>query len=282
MELDLHGLRKQFSVGGESIVALDDVDLHVPDGQFVTVMGSNGAGKSTLLNGVAGAVIPDRGQIRLGGRDITRTVQHRRARQIGRVFQDPRIGTAPALTVAENIALAALRPGRRRLRRGVRRSLRNELVERLERHGLGDLAGRLDQRVGTLSGGQRQAISLLMATWNAPGLLLLDEHTAALDPRRAAQMMELTAGIQQEESLTVLMVTHDARQAIEFGDRLIMMDRGRVIEDVASAEKQELTFEGVLARFRERGMAMADRTLLSANGRDADHGQSEPVGEAAS
>ena len=263
MDLVLEGLTKQFSVGGETVVALDGVDLVVPNGEFVTVMGSNGAGKSTMLNAVAGAVIPDSGRIQLGDVDITRMAEHRRAKLIGRVFQDPRIGTAPSLTVAENVALASLRPTRRTLWRGVSSKIRGEMLERFERCDLTDLCSRLDQRVGTLSGGQRQAISLMMATWNHPELLLLDEHTAALDPRRAATIMDLTARIQAESDLTVLMVTHDVNQAIDFGDRLIMMDRGRIVEDIAGESKTGLTLEGVVALFHEKGMSVDDRTLLT-------------------
>ncbi|WP_373071183.1 ABC transporter ATP-binding protein [Gemmatimonas sp.] len=266
MDLDLQDLQKQFSVGGETIVALNGVNLEVPDGQFVTVMGSNGAGKSTVLNTVAGALVVDSGKVTLGGRDITRMSEHRRARMIGRVFQDPRIGTAPALTVAENIALAALRPKRRTLRRGVPSVLRAEVIERFERCGLDDLCDRLDQQVGTLSGGQRQAVSLLMATWEHPALLLLDEHTAALDPKRASEIMALTARIQAESELTVLMVTHDVDQAIAFGDRLIMMDRGRIIDDIAGADKSALTFESVIELFHKKGMSMDDRTVLRNEG----------------
>lgn len=266
MDLDLHDLRKQFSVGGERFTALDGVTLHVPDGQFVTVMGSNGAGKSTMLNAVAGAVVPDSGTIRLGERDVTRTSENRRARFVSRVFQDPRIGTAPTLTLAENIALAALRPTRRTLRRGVPKSLRSQIVERLHDCGLADLESRLDQQVGTMSGGQRQAISLMMASWDHPGLLLLDEHTAALDPSRAASIMDLTARVQSDGGLTVLMVTHDVNQAITFGDRLIMMDRGGIVEDISGREKELLTFDRVIDLFQRKGMQVNDRTLLADGG----------------
>lgn len=266
MDLVLHDLRKQFSVGGERFTALDGVTLHVPDGQYVTVMGSNGAGKSTMLNAVAGAVLPDSGTIRLGERDVTRLPENRRARNVSRVFQDSRIGTAPTLTLAENIALAALRSGRRSLRRGVPKALRAQIVERMSDCGLSDLESRLDQQVGTLSGGQRQAISLMMASWEHPGLLLLDEHTAALDPSRAASIMDLTSRVQSEGHLTVLMVTHDVNQAITFGDRLIMMDRGRIVEDIAGDEKRSLTFEAVIDLFQRKGMQVNDRTLLTEGG----------------
>lgn len=263
MDLVLHDLQKQFSVGGDIVVALNSVSLSVPNGQFVTVMGSNGAGKSTMLGAVAGSVLVDSGEISLGTHTITRMSESKRARLIGRVFQDPRIGTAPSLTVAENIALARLRPNRRTLRTGVSSKLRKEILDRLEECELTDLCNRLNQRVGTLSGGQRQAISLMMATWNHPDLLLLDEHTAALDPRRAASIMSLTARIQASAQLTVLMVTHDVAQAVEYGDRLIMMDQGRIIEDLSGDQKQSLTFDRIIELFHEKGMAVDDRTLLS-------------------
>jgi putative ABC transport system ATP-binding protein len=263
VELVLNALQKRFSVGGDSFIALDGISLEVPHGQFVTVMGSNGAGKSTLLNCIAGSVRADSGRILLGGRDLTRLSEPRRARWIGRAFQDPRIGTAPQLTVAENIALANCRARHRTLRRAVRGQLRDEIRARFEESGIHDLDDRLDQSVGTLSGGQRQAISLLMATWTEPSLLLLDEHTAALDPNRAASIMEMTERIQKAHNLTVLMVTHDVSQAIGYGDRLLMMDRGRVVEDIEGAPKRSLTFEKVIDLFQEHRVQVGDRTLLA-------------------
>lgn len=263
MELVLHDLRKLFSAGGDQFVALDGVDLHIPDGQFVSVMGSNGAGKSTMLNAVAGSVFQDSGEIHVGDTDVSAMAEHRRARLIARVFQDPRVGTAPDLTVAENFALAALRTGRRSLRRGVTRQLRKDVTERFRSCGFDALGERLDQTVGTLSGGQRQGVSLLMATWERPGILLLDEHTAALDPERAESIMTLTQRLQEEMSLTILMVTHNPQHAVKYGHRLLIMHQGQIVDDVSGDEKQNLTFDRLLERFAQRGMSVDDRALLT-------------------
>ena len=262
MDLVLNGLRKQFSVGTDQFIALDDLSLDIPSGQFVAVMGSNGAGKSTMLGAVAGSVFVDSGVVQLDGRDVTRLAEHRRARLIARVFQDPRVGTSPELTIAENFALASLRTGRRTLRQGVTRGLRAQIVDRFKSCELPDLSQRLDQRVGTLSGGQRQAVALLMATWSRPGLLLLDEHTAALDPDRAEAIMKLTAKLQSEMELTVLMITHSPEQAVAYGDRLVLLDRGRVVVDVGTDEKRSLTVPALIELFRSRGAELDDRALL--------------------
>lgn len=262
MALVLNDLKKQFSAAGDVFVALDGVSLTVPEGQFVAVMGSNGAGKSTLLNAIAGSIFVDEGTIEIDGSEVSRLAEHRRAKLIGRVFQDPRVGTAPDLTVAENVALAFLRKGRRGLRMGVSRKVRKQIITAFAEAGIPELGDRLEQQIGTMSGGQRQAVALLMAAWTKPNLLLLDEHTAALDPSRASTVMGLTEQLQREMNLTVLMVTHNPQQAIDYGDRLIMMDAGQIVVDIAGEEKRALTFERLVQVFGERGMQIDDRALL--------------------
>jgi len=230
--------------------ALRGVNLQIENGSVVVVIGMNGSGKSTLLNAVAGTFLLDTGAIRLAGRDITRWPEHRRAKLIGRVFQNPFSGTAPTMTIAENLALALKRGRPRGLGWGLGSNLRDELRERVRHMGLG-LEDRLDNPIGTLSGGQRQSLTLLMAALVKPDLLLLDEHTAALDPKSADQVIRLTEEIIREHKLTTLMVTHSMHQAAHLGDRLIMMVRGRVLHDYSGAEKKRLRPEDLLSRFDE-------------------------------
>lgn len=249
--LELRGVRKVFNPGTPNEVrALEGVDLTLDDGSFVIIIGTNGSGKSTLLNGVAGTFFLDSGKVSLAGSDITRWPEHRRARLIGRVFQNPFSGTAPGLTIAENLALAARRGQPRRLGWMLKQSMREELRARVRHLNMG-LEDRLDNPIGTLSGGQRQALTLLMATWLRPELLLLDEHTAALDPKSADQVIALTDEIVERENLTTLMVTHSMHQAANLGDRLIMMHRGRIIQDFRGAEKKRLRVDDLMARFEE-------------------------------
>ena len=245
------------------VVALNDLSLQVDPGEFVTVIGSNGSGKTTLLNAIAGTVPATAGTVWLEGKDITRLPEHVRARSIGRVFQDPRAGTAPSMSIQENMAMAYLRGKRRGLRWGVPAKLKVRMKERLAELGMG-LETRLGAQVNKLSGGQRQAMSLLMATVAEPRLLLLDEHTAALDPKVAAKIMDLTGKIVQERGLTTLMVTHNMAIALEWGNRLIMMHLGRIILDVSGPEKKALTVPDLVRKFHEvSGEALAvDKMLL--------------------
>lgn len=217
---------------------------------MVMVVGTNGSGKSTLLNAVAGTFAVDGGSIRIGGRDVTRWPEHRRAKYIGRVFQNPFTGTAPNLSIAENLALAAKRGMPRGIGWALPGALRNEMRGAVARLNMG-LEHRLDNLIGSLSGGQRQALTLLMATWRKPELLLLDEHTAALDPRSADQVVALTEHVVGRDKLTTLMVTHSMHQATSLGDRLIMMHRGRVIHDFRGAEKRRLRIADLMSRFEE-------------------------------
>jgi putative ABC transport system ATP-binding protein len=262
--LALSGLRKVFYPGtANEVVALDGIDLDVPAGQFVSIIGSNGSGKSTLLNAVAGAFPVTAGTVRLGGSDVTKQREHVRSRVIGRVFQDPRAGTAPDMTIEENLALSLLRQKRSGLGMGVTHKRREVMRGQLSRLGMG-LEGRLKTHVNKLSGGQRQAMSLLMATVAEPSLLLLDEHTAALDPKVAATIMELTDAIVQERGLTTLMVTHNMELALRYGDRLIMMHAGRVVLDLPQEQKCCLQVSDLIQKFHEvAGEAFAvDRMLL--------------------
>jgi putative tryptophan/tyrosine transport system ATP-binding protein len=249
--LEVRGARKTFHEGTPNEVrALDGVDVAMPEGSFVVVIGTNGSGKSTLLNAVAGSVLLDTGSVTLAGRDVTRLPEHRRADLIGRVFQNPFTGTAPGMTLAENLALASRRGLPRALRWALGPRLRRELAERVRTLGMG-LEERLETPIGTFSGGQRQALTLLMATWRRPKLLLLDEHTAALDPKTADQVLKLTESVVSGQQLTTLMVTHSMAQAVSLGDRLVMMARGRVIHDFAGAAKKRLKVDDLLARFEE-------------------------------
>ncbi len=249
--LELNAVTRVFRADtADRVLALDGVNLVVEEGTFVVTIGTNGSGKSTLLNIAAGTFGVDSGTIRLDGQDITHWPEHRRARLIGRVFQNPFTGTAPNMTLAENLALATRRGQRRGLGWAVGRRLRTSLQERIAALGMG-LEDRLDTPIGLLSGGQRQAITLLMASWLRPKLLLLDEHTAALDPKTAELVMRLTQEIIAGERLTTLMVTHSMQQAAAIGDRLLMMHAGRIVFDVRGADKKRLRADELLRQFEE-------------------------------
>lgn len=243
--------------------AIVDCSLHLDEGDFVTVIGSNGAGKSTLLNSIAGRFPVDTGDILIDGKSVKRMPEYRRASLVGRVFQDPMAGTAPELTIEQNLALALQRGKRRGLGIGVTAARRRRFREELATLELG-LEDRLTARVGLLSGGQRQALSLLMAGFTHPSILLLDEHTAALDPARAAHVTALTERIVDAEKLTTLMVTHNMEQAISLGNRLIMMHEGRIIYEVSGDEKAQTTVDDLLARFASvKDAVIDDRAMLA-------------------
>ena len=249
--LALSGIRKTFNPGTVNEVrALQGVNLTIEPGSFVIVLGMNGSGKSTLLNAVAGSFYVDEGRIELGGHDVTKWPEHKRAKLIGRVFQNPFSGTAPTMSIAENFALASRRGHGRGLGWALSPHLMKPLHERIATLKMG-LENRLDNAIGSLSGGQRQALTLLMATWLKPELLLLDEHTAALDPKSADQVIQLSDEVIQRDKLTTLMVTHSMQQAVSLGDRIIMMHRGRVLHDIRGAEKKRLRPEDLLDRFDE-------------------------------
>ncbi len=265
--LEIIDLHKTFNPGTvNEKTALDGVSLTLKDGDFVSVIGGNGAGKSTLFNAVAGVFYVDEGRVILDGEDMTFLPEYKRSNHLGRLFQDPLKGTAPHMTIEENLALAYLRSVRTRSPFGtVSKKDREYFRERLAALGLG-LEDRLKSPVGLLSGGQRQALTLLMATLVTPKLLLLDEHTAALDPKTAAKVLELSEQIVTENHLTTLMVTHNMRDAINLGNRLIMMSEGRVVLDIRGAEKKRLTVEDLLERFTAAsGKEFSnDRVLLGA------------------
>ena len=238
--LEIQDLHKTFNIGTiNEKVALDGVNLQLNEGDFVTIIGGNGAGKSTTLNAIAGTWPVDRGKILIDGKDITRLSEHKRAAYLGRVFQDPMIGTAATMGIEENMAIAARRGERRSLRWGISKAQREAFRKKLAELNLG-LEDRMGSKVGLLSGGQRQAITLLMAALKKPKLLLLDEHTAALDPKTAAKVLEISDKIIAENGLTAMMVTHNMKDAIAHGNRLIMMHEGRVIYDVSGEEKKKL------------------------------------------
>lgn len=243
--------------------ALKSINLRLNKGEFVTVIGGNGAGKSTLMNVISGNLIADVGDILINKEPVHYLPEYKRSRYIGRVFQDPMSGTAPEMTIEENLAIAYSRNKKRSLKLGVTKKRREIFKEYLETLNLG-LENRLNARVGLLSGGERQALSLLMATFTEPDILLLDEHTAALDPARAELITKLTSDIVKRFGLTTLMVTHNMQQAVDMGDRLIMMDAGEVILDVAGEEKRKLTIEQLLKEFqRIRGeQLVTDQTIL--------------------
>ena len=261
--LDVRNIYKTFNPGTvNEKTALRGVSLHLNDGDFVTVIGGNGAGKSTLLNAVAGVWPVDTGSISIGGADVTKLSEHKRAKYIGRVFQDPMMGTAATMQIEENMALAARRGRPRTLRPGITRDERERYRETLKILDLG-LEDRLTSKVGLLSGGQRQALTLLMAALRKPNLLLLDEHTAALDPKTAAKVLAATERIVQKDHLTTLMITHNMRDAIVHGNRLIMMYEGRIALDIAGEDKKKLTVEQLLAKFGQAtGSDEADDKLL--------------------
>ena len=263
--LKLSHVSKTFNTGTiNEKKALVDLNLHLEPGDFVTVIGGNGAGKSTMLNAVAGVWPVDDGTISIDGVDVTGLPEHKRAAFIGRVFQDPMLGTAPNMQIEENLALAYRRGQKRGLRWGVTRAERALYRERLATLGLG-LEDRMTSKVGLLSGGQRQALTLLMAALQKPKLLLLDEHTAALDPATAAKVLELSDQIVAENNLTAMMITHNMSDAIRHGTRLIMMNEGHIIFDVSGEEKKKLTKADLMAKFAELAGAQieSDAVLLS-------------------
>src|SRR6476620_3838734 len=249
--LEIRSISKTFNSGTPNeLRALQSVSLAVNDRSFVVIIGTNGSGKSTLLNAVAGSFFVDSGAISVGGTDVTNWPEHRRGKLIGRVFQNPFAGTAASMSIAENLALAAHRGKPRRLSWLLRRNLLCQFRDRVSQLNMG-LEDRLKNPIGSLSGGQRQALTLLMASWQRPQLLLLDEHTAALDPKSADQVIRLSQEIVLRDRLTTLTVTHSMAQATNLGDRLVMMHRGRVIHDFRGAEKQRLRPEDLLGRFEE-------------------------------
>lgn len=260
--LKINNLCKTFSKGTVNEVrALQDVSLKIDNGSFTAVIGTNGSGKSTLLNAVAGTFEPDRGSIILFDKDITRWPEHRRASLVGRVFQNPFAGTAAGMTIAENIALAMRRGKRRSFKMAINSNLRDEMAERIKTLKMG-LEDRLDNPIGTLSGGQRQALTLLMATLLRPRLLLLDEHTAALDPRTGAKVAELTREIIFREKLTVLMVTHSMQQAVDLPDRIIMMHGGRIVQDFSEELKARVRVSDLINTFeRVQKLDLFDPTV---------------------
>lgn len=263
--LKITNIEKSFNLGTiNEKLALSNLNLKIEEGEFVTVIGGNGSGKSTLLNIICGVYKPDTGSVKLDGDDITLMPEHKRAKYLGRVFQDPMMGTAANMSIEENLAFAFRRTKKRTLRWGNTKKEHDLYIEKLGMLELG-LEDRLSTKVGLLSGGQRQAVTLLMATLQKPKLLLLDEHTAALDPKTAAKVLSLTKTIVEKENLTTLMVTHNMRDAIKMGSRLIMMHNGRVIYDVEGEEKLKLTVEDLLHKFEiaSGGDIADDRMLLS-------------------
>lgn len=263
--LQICNIYKTFNAGTQNEKhALNGVSLTLKDGDFVTVIGGNGAGKSTTLNAIAGTWQVDSGQILIDGLDITNYSEHKRAKYLGRVFQDPMNGTAATMSILENMAIAARRGKKRGLRWGVTKQEKEEYMEMLKKIGLG-LEDRLTSKVGLLSGGQRQALTLLMATIQKPKLLLLDEHTAALDPKTAKKVLTLTDEIIREHNLTAVMITHNMKDAINYGNRLVMMYEGRIIYDVEGEEKKQLKVSDLLAKFEQvsGGEFANDRMILA-------------------
>ncbi len=258
-------ITKYFNRGSSNeVLALNDINLHIKEGEFVTLIGSNGAGKSTLLEALAGTFFVDQGNLEMNGQNVTTWPEYRRAGLIARVFQDPLMGTCAEATIEQNLALASKRGQKRGLCFGVKSTQRNMLQSRLAALNLG-LEERLEDKTGFLSGGQRQALTLLMATLVRPQVLLLDEHTAALDPKTANQIMSLTEGIVTQHALTTLMVTHNMGQAIHYGNRLIMLHQGQIILDLQGEEKASLSIDELIKRFYEAsGCEMAsDKALLA-------------------
>ncbi len=263
--ISLNQCTKYFHKGSvNEVKALSDIDVKIEDGDFATVIGSNGAGKSTLLNAVAGGFFLDSGKISIGSQDVTKWPEYKRAKLIARVFQDPLLGTCPSATIEQNLALALKRGKRRGFGPGVRARDRKHFREELSKIGLG-LENRLQDHVGLLSGGQRQALTMLMATLVRPEVLLLDEHIAALDPKTATQILSLTKDIIASQKLTALMITHNMRHAITFGNRLIMLHQGRIILDVQGEEKMNLSVEDLLEQFYiVQGEELANDSMLLA------------------
>ena len=263
--LEIQNVHKTFNLGTiNEKIALNGVNLNLNPGDFVTIIGGNGAGKSTTLNAIAGVWPIDEGNIIVDGVDLTRLSEHKRAVHLGRVFQDPMIGTAATMSIEENMAIAARRGEHRGFRWGISKKEREQYKEQLKELNLG-LEERLSSKVGLLSGGQRQAITLLMAAMKKPKLLLLDEHTAALDPKTAAKVLEISDKIIEENQLTAMMVTHNMKDAITYGNRLIMMNNGQIIYDVSGKEKKNLKVADLLRKFEEvsGGEFANDRMMLS-------------------
>lgn len=263
--LEIQEIYKTFNAGTQNEKsALNGVSITLNDSDFVTVIGGNGAGKSTMLNAIAGVWSVDGGKILIDGEDVTKLSEYKRAKYLGRVFQDPMTGTAATMSIVENMAIAARRGKRRGLGWGVTKEEREQYMEMLKKIGLG-LEDRLTSKVGLLSGGQRQALTLLMATIQKPKLLLLDEHTAALDPKTAKRVLELTNEVILEHNLTALMITHNMKDAIAYGNRLVMMHEGRIIYDVSGEEKKNLKVSDLLAKFEQAsgGEFANDRMILS-------------------
>ena len=263
--LELRDIYKTFNAGTQNErKALNGVSITLNDGDFVTVIGGNGAGKSTTLNAIAGVWPVDSGNILIDGTDITKLSEHKRAKYLGRVFQDPMTGTAATMSILENMAIAARRGKIRGLKWGVTKEEKELYMEMLKKVDLG-LEDRLTSKVGLLSGGQRQALTLIMATIQKPQLLLLDEHTAALDPKTAKKVLELTDEVISENKLTAIMITHNMKHAIAYGNRLVMMSEGRIIYDVSGEEKKNLQVSDLLAKFEQAsgGEFANDRILLS-------------------
>lgn len=262
--LEIRNVTKVFNPGTvNEKVALNDFSLTLEEGDFVTVIGGNGAGKSTLLNVVSGTHYVDEGTISIDGADVTRLPEYKRAAYIGRVFQDPMMGTAADMWIEENMSLAMDRGKKKGLSWAIKKADREVYRQMLSKLGLG-LENRLSTKVGLLSGGQRQAVTLLMASMNHPKLFLLDEHTAALDPKTAAKVLDITEQIVEEEKLTTLMITHNMKDALRLGNRIIMMHEGRIIFDASGEEKQKLTVRDLLAKFEQasEGEFASDRMLL--------------------
>ena len=263
--LKIENVYKTFNAGTvNEKVALQGLNLHLKEGDFVTVIGGNGAGKSTMLNAVTGVFGVDSGKVLIDGVDVTHLPEYKRAKYIGRVFQDPMMGTAATMQIEENLALAARRGKPRTLRIGITKAEREEYMEKLKILDLG-LEDRMTAKVGLLSGGQRQALTLLMATLQKPKLLLLDEHTAALDPKTAAKVLDATQRIVEKDHLTTLMITHNMRDAIAYGNRLIMMYNGHIVVDVSGEEKKNLTVEQLLNLFSQASGSdeVDDKLVLS-------------------
>ncbi|MCP3990943.1 MAG: ATP-binding cassette domain-containing protein [Actinomycetia bacterium] len=260
--LRVHNCTMTFNHGQHNeVIALDSIDLALSEGDHVVVVGSNGAGKSTLLDVVCGRHIPDSGRVEIDGVNVTEQPEHIRAKRIGRVFQNPTAGTAASMTIEENLALAEGRSGRRRLR-WIDRSRTELYKDRLAQLGMG-LEDRLTNEVGSLSGGQRQALALLMAAMSMPDVLILDEHTAALDPAAAERVLELTCDLVSTEGLTALMVTHNMQHALDVGNRTVMMHRGKVLFETEGDVRSRLTLEDLVDRFRSLGAVVSDRTALN-------------------
>lgn len=247
--ITLTNIHKKFNADTQNeVYALRGIDLTIRQGEFVTIIGTNGSGKSTLLNLLAGTIAPDTGSVFIKDQDVTRQKDYKRARSISRVFQNPFLGTAPDMTIAENLLIASLRGRKHLLRMGLTAGCRAEFRKQVARLEM-QLEDRLDNIIGSLSGGQRQAVSLLMAVILRPDVLLLDEHTAALDPKSAAQIIALTKAFVEKENLTTFMVTHSMQQALELGNRTLMMHKGRIIDDISEKEKKQITVEDLLDKF---------------------------------